>query len=76
MLDAPFIAAAAACVYILIERTVFIGVKFRRLQSDKTYKEVLDALLEKYDIDRQTAENDLNNFLSTVRNAGLLDERS
>nr|WP_303997538.1 hypothetical protein [Ruminococcus bromii] len=33
-------------------------------------------MLEKYDIDRQTAENDLNNSLSTVRNAGLLDEQS
>lgn len=46
------------------------------LLSDRTYEEVLEALLEKYDVDRQTAENDLNSFLSIVRNAGLLDEQS
>lgn len=46
------------------------------LQTDRTYEEVLEALLEKYDVDKLTAENDLNNFLSIVRNAGLLDEQS
>lgn len=46
------------------------------LQTDRTYEEVLEALLEKYDVDKQTAENDLNNFLLIVRNAGLLDEQS
>lgn len=46
------------------------------LSQDRTYEEVVDALLEKYDIDRKTAENDLDEFLSAVKNAGLLDEQS
>lgn len=46
------------------------------LRQDRSYEEVVDALLQKYDVDRQTAENDLNEFLAIVRNAGLLDEQS
>lgn len=46
------------------------------LRQDRSYDEVINALLEKYDIDRQTAENDFDEFLSAVRKAGLLDEQS
>lgn len=44
------------------------------LQKNKTYEETLDALLNKYDIDKKTAANDLDTFLDAVRKAGLLDE--
>ncbi len=46
------------------------------LTENRTYDEVVEALLKKYDIDRKTAENDLDKFLSAVKKAGLLDEQS
>lgn len=44
------------------------------MQNDVTYDFIIKSLLDKYDIDEETAKNDLNEFLATIKKAGLLDE--
>ncbi len=44
------------------------------LLEGNTRDGVVDAVLEKYEIDRATAERDADVFISGLRNAGLLDE--
>ena len=41
------------------------------LSQDRTYEEVVDALLEKYDIDRKTVENDLDEFPFCSKKCGV-----
>ena len=43
------------------------------LEKDTTEKELLDAMLEKYDIDEQTAKKDIAAFLAKARSAGLIE---
>ena len=47
---------------------------FELMQKDVSYKEVIDKLIEKYDIDEATAKADFDAFLQNVRNAGMLYE--
>ena len=47
---------------------------FRQLTEEKTERQLLDAILEKYDVDEDTASKDLKNILEKIRKAGLLDE--
>lgn len=44
------------------------------LKEDMSYNEVLSKLMDKYDVDVDTARADLDAFLYNVRKAGLLDE--
>lgn len=44
------------------------------LLEGNTRDGVVDAVLEKYEIDRETAERDADVFISGLRSAGLLDE--
>lgn len=44
------------------------------MQNDVTYDFIIKSLLDKYDIDKETAKNDLDEFLATIKKAGLLDE--
>lgn len=44
------------------------------LENDMSYNEVLSRLMEKYDVDVDTARADLDSFLHNVRKADLLDE--
>lgn len=47
---------------------------YQQMETETTYEEICNKMLDKYDIDRTTAENDVKAFLSDVKNAGLLDE--
>lgn len=47
---------------------------FELMQKDVSYKEVIDKLIEKYDIKEATAKADFDAFLQNVRNAGMLYE--
>lgn len=47
---------------------------WNRMQMDCTRKELVDALLSEYQIDRGTAEKDVDEFLEQIREAGLLTE--
>jgi hypothetical protein len=44
------------------------------LDSRRTVGDVLDALLERYDVDREALASDVARFLSELRDAGVVDE--
>ena len=43
------------------------------LSEDKTENELVERLLEEYDITRDTAEKDVSEFLSVIDKAGLIE---
>jgi len=44
------------------------------LQTDKSYDDILDYMLSIYEIDRETAANDLNELLDQMENGGVLEK--
>ena len=44
------------------------------LQEDVTEEQIVDKLLDVYDVDRETAANDVSAFLAKLQKAGLLLE--
>ena len=45
------------------------------LKSDTTESEIVDKMLEKYDVDRNTAEKDVANIIDKLRSIGaVIDE--
>lgn len=47
---------------------------FEQLQTEQTAASLVAALLENYDVDQAAAEQDVEEFLSHLRNAKLLIE--
>ena len=47
---------------------------FRQLTEEKTEKQLVEAMLEKYDVDEETAAKDVGIIIEKIRKAGLLDE--
>lgn len=46
---------------------------YNLMENDVTYEEIVSAVLDKYEADRQTVENDINKFLADGKKAGLID---
>ena len=46
---------------------------YNLLNNDMTYEEIVSAVLDKYEADRKTVENDINIFLADAKKAGLID---
>ena len=46
---------------------------FEQLKEDKTEKELVDALLERYDVSREKAQADVKALVAKIREAGLID---
>ncbi len=44
------------------------------LDSRRSVREILDALLEQYDVDRESLSSDLRRFLGELRDAGIVEE--
>lgn len=44
------------------------------LQSEVTFDDLLREILTIYDVDEETAEEDIREFLDTLRESGILDE--
>lgn len=44
------------------------------LQSEVTFDDLLRGILTLYDVDEETAEEDIREFLDTLRERGILDE--
>ena len=44
------------------------------LQSEVTFDDLLRGILTIYDVDKETAEEDIREFLVTLRERGILDE--
>ncbi|MEE0060062.1 MAG: PqqD family protein [Acutalibacteraceae bacterium] len=49
---------------------------FKLLQNEISYDEVINKLIDKYDIDEDTAKADFDVFLTKLREADILDELS
>ena len=47
---------------------------WRKLQEECTENELVDAILNEYSIDRETAENDVQAFVQKMRKVGILVE--
>lgn len=47
---------------------------YSELGADKTRDELIDAVMNKYEVKRAVAEADLEVFLGNLKKAGLLDE--
>ncbi len=46
---------------------------YNLMENDVTYEEIVSAVLDKYEADRKTVENDINKFLADGKKAGLID---
>ena len=46
---------------------------YNLLNNDMTYEEIVSAVLDKYEADRKTVENDINIFLADAKKAGLIN---
>ena len=46
---------------------------FEQLKEDKTEEELVDALLERYDVSREKAQADVKALVAKIREAGLID---
>lgn len=43
------------------------------LQEDKTQEQLVDAMLEKYNIDKETASRDVAAFVEKAKGAGIIE---
>lgn len=46
---------------------------WKKLVSGIERDDLVDALLDEYDIDRTTAENDIDSFIEVLKNAGAIE---
>jgi hypothetical protein len=47
---------------------------WHKLEEDVTEQQLVEALLEEYEVSKETAENDVSAFVIKMREAKLLDE--
>ena len=47
---------------------------FRALEQEQSEKELVEKILQEYDVDRDTAQKDLQEFLQQLRELGALIE--
>ncbi len=45
---------------------------WKSLEEDITEAELVDRILAEYDIDKETAQNDVKEYISSLRGAGLI----
>ncbi len=57
-------------LFVLTETGAFI---WGLLPSIKTDDEIVEKMLEEYEVDRETAEKDVAEFLDRIRNFGIID---
>ena len=46
---------------------------WKQLENEVSEQELIDKLLDEYEIDRETAQRDISGFLQRLREANLLD---
>lgn len=52
-----------------------VGVDlWKMLQSEVTFNDLLRGILEMYDVDEETAKEDIQEFLDTLIEGGILDK--
>ena len=47
---------------------------WKMLQSDVTFEELLRGILEEYEVDEETAREDIREFLEKLQQGGILDK--
>lgn len=47
---------------------------WQQLEKDQTQEDLLNAILNEYDIDEVTAKKDIEDFVKSIRDIGALDE--
>lgn len=47
---------------------------WKMLQSDVTFEELLQGILEEYEVDEETAREDIREFLEKLQQGGILDK--
>lgn len=47
---------------------------WKMLQSEVTFNDLLQGILEMYDVDEETAKEDIQEFLDTLIEGGILDK--
>lgn len=47
---------------------------WKLLQSDRSLDDLVQSILEEYDVEESVAREDIQEFLDTLRNNGILDE--
>lgn len=57
-------------IIALSETAAFV---WKCLEEERTYKQLKEALLEEFEVDDETAEKDLNEFLKQLSDEGLLE---
>ena len=57
-------------LFMLTETGAFI---WKMLPNVKTEDEIVAKMLEEYDVDRETAQKDVTEFLVRLRNFGIID---
>ena len=50
------------------------AVIWEAMQEEVTFEEILEKIMERYEIDREKAESDLTRFLEKLRDIGALLE--
>lgn len=56
-------------VVVLSEPTVYL---LRKLKEPKSVEDLVDLLIEEYDVDRSDAEKDVNNIVKELLSMGLI----
>ena len=59
------------CMITLNESGAFL---WQRLSEETTKEDVLSAMLREYDVDKETAVADIDEFIGSLRSIGALDE--
>lgn len=47
---------------------------YKTLQTEKTFDELVSAMLDKYEVSEEIARRDAETFVNNLKTAGLLDE--
>ena len=66
------VGATALRIQGMISLTESGVLLWNRLQTECTEEDLVDAVLEEYDVDRETAEADVQAFLNQLRTLELL----
>ena len=57
----------------LVRNNATAAFLLEQLKNECSEEELIQALLDTYDVDRETAEKDVEVFVKTIRDAGMLE---
>lgn len=57
----------------LVRNNATAAFLFEQLKEERSKEDLVKALLDTYEVDAETAENDVSNFLNTIQEAGILE---